>query len=123
MFIATAADARVVSEKAQTRQAGSSTVTKIRLVQNPQKKSERTPARFFNGEAWGTLGDQLAKLSKGDIITCSGELKKDKYTTKEGVEREDDVMVITHFRVQKSDSFFGREPEAPAPGGDDNIPF
>src|SRR5688572_13658217 len=99
MLLAQSLDARVVSEKATTRNTGSTTVTKIRCVDNPGRKSDRTPARFFNVEAWGALGIQLERLSKGDIISVGGELKLDKYTTKDGTERQDDILTATHFRV------------------------
>jgi single-stranded DNA-binding protein len=112
MFLGTIVDARVVSETAFTRQAGTSKVTKIRVADNPSRKSDRTPARFVNAEAWGTMGEQLAKLSKGDVVSLTGELKLDKYTDKKGVERTDDVLVVTQFRVQKSESFYVKGPAA-----------
>lgn len=134
MLLATAADARVVSKEAFTRAAGDNKVTKIRVVQNPSRKSDRNPARFFNAEGWGIVGEQLAKLEKGAIVTLFGELKLDKYPDKKtGQERIDDVLTVTHFRVQKSEQFFGRpalgtgtdsvaDPE-PSPGIDTDIPF
>lgn len=125
MNISTIVDARVVSEKAFTRKtsgATPNTITKIRLADNPSVKSDRNPTRFLNGEAWGKLGEQLAKLSKGDVISVTGELKIEAYKDKDGNERADDVLTISHFRVQKSDSFFGgKKAEAPADTAD--IPF
>lgn len=122
MLIGTSLDARVVSEKPFTRTAGQNTVTKIRVCDNPGRKSDRNPARFFNAEGWGAIGEQLAKLSKGDLVSLTGELKIDKYTDKNGTERTDDVLTVTNFRVQKSDSFFGKAaaPDTTAP--DDNGP-
>lgn len=122
MNISTIVDARVVSEKAFTRKTDTNTITKLRLADNPSKKNDRNPTRFLNGEAWGKLGEQLAKLSKGDVISVTGELKIEKYTTKEGVEKFDDLLTITAFRVQKSDSFFGSEKEETPPDTSD-IPF
>lgn len=132
MIIATIPDARVVTDKPYVREAGTSKVTKIRVASNPTKKADRSPARFLNAECWGGLGDQLAKLSKGDLVSLSGEMKLDKYTDKNGTERQDDVLVVTHFRVMKSESFFGRgdgtgtdvpEPPAPNDATDDDLPF
>lgn len=134
MFIAQSLDARVVSEQAFVRNTGTNTVTKIRVVDNPSRKTDRNPARFFNAEGWGQIGDQLARLKKGDIVSLSGELKLDKYTDKQGTARQDDVLTVTHFRVQKSEAFFEKK-EAPAepppaaeefipgPGADSDIPF
>jgi single-stranded DNA-binding protein len=122
-------DARVVSSEPFVRGEGNSQVTKLRFADNPAKKTDRNPARFFNGEAWGKLGEQLTKLSKGDVISITGELKLDKYTDKKGVERQDDLITIISFRVQKSESFFdagfkndGQHP--PVDGAaDDDLPF
>lgn len=122
-------DARVVSEKAFVRENASSKVTKIRVADNASRKNDRNPCRFLNAEAWGVIGDQLAKLSKGDVVSLSGELVVDMYTDKQGQERRDDLIKVTAFRVQKSTSFF--EPgtstktapeETPAPT-DDDLPF
>lgn len=125
MMIATILDARVVSEQAYSRDAGGNRVTKIRVADNPSRKNDRNPCRFLNVEGWGVLGDQLAKLSKGDMVAVSGELKIDKYTDKQGTERTDDVLVCTNFRVLRSESFFGKAPEAPAGNteSDSDIPF
>lgn len=127
MNISTILDARVVSEKAFTRSAGTSTITKIRVADNPSRKNDRNPCRFLNAEGWGIVGEGLARLSKGDVVSLTGELKLDKYTDKNKVERQDDVIVVTAFRVQKSDSFFEKakqqaEDDGPAPT-DDDLPF
>ena len=124
MNISTILDARVVSEKPfvrKTKESGS--ITKVRLADNPSRKNDRNPCRFMNGEAWGKLGEQLAKLSKGDVISCTGELKIDKYVDKDGVDRQDDLLTITAFRVQKSDSFFDKGEETATTPPADNVPF
>lgn len=131
MMISTIVDARVVSEKAFVRQAKDKSITKIRVADNPSRKNDRNPCRFVNAEAWGALGPQLAKLSKGDVVSLSGELKLDKYTDKNGQERTDDVLTVTSFRVQKSESFFSGGPstqapdDGPVPGSteDEDLPF
>lgn len=124
MNISTIVDARVVSDKAFTRKTEKNTITKLRLADNPSRKNDRNPTRFLNGEAWGALGEQLAKLSKGDVISVTGELKIEKYTTKEGVEKFDDLLTITAFRVQKSESFFGnKQDETAEPADSADIPF
>lgn len=127
MNISTILDARVVSEKPFTRQAGTSSITKIRVADNPSRKNDRNPCRFLNAEGWGAVGEGLARLSKGDVVSLTGELKLDKYTDKQGTERIDDVIVVTAFRVQKSDSFFNKDaapaPEAPVPSSSDDLPF
>jgi single-stranded DNA-binding protein len=129
MLIATLLDARVVSAQAFQRKAGDSTVTKIRVAANPGKKSDRNPTRFLNAEGWGVIGEGLAKCSKGDVLSISGEMKLDKYTDKNGQERTDDVITVTHFRIQKSESFFngGTRPADPETEtqvqDDDGIPF
>lgn len=116
-------DARIVSEKAFQRTAGDNTITKVRAADNPSRKNDRNPCRFTNIEGWGKVGEGLAKLSKGDVITAAGELKLDKYTDKNGTERIDDVLVITAFRVQKSTSFFEAAAPDAAPAPSDDLPF
>lgn len=128
MNISTILDARVVSEKPFTRDAGTTTITKIRVADNPSRKNDRNPCRFLNAEGWGVVGQGLAKLSKGDVVSITGELKLDKYIDKKSVERTDDVITVTAFRVQKSESFFDKSAPAPAdesaPGfNDETIPF
>jgi single-stranded DNA-binding protein len=107
--------ARVVSEKSFTRNAGKNTVTKIRVVDNPGRKDDRNPGRFMNAEAWNQTGDQLKRLSKGDIVDLVGEILIDKYTSLEGVEKFDDLLKVTAFKVVKSESFFGKGEDAPPP--------
>lgn len=129
MNISTILDARVVSDKAFVREAGTNKITKIRVADNPSRKSDRTPCRFLNAEAWGGTGDQLAKLAKGDVVSLTGELKLDKYTDKKGLERVEDVITVTAFRVQKSEAFYGAPKEAGSaletqvPAPDDDLPF
>lgn len=127
MNFSTIVDARVVSEKPFTRQAGTSSITKIRVADNPSRKNDRNPCRFVNAEAWGVVGQGLGRLTKGDVVSLTGELKLDKYTDKQGQERHDDVLVVTAFRVQKSDSFFEKkEPapdESPEATAGDELPF
>ena len=128
MNISTIVDARVVSEKAFQRTAGTNTITKIRVADNPSRKNDRNPCRFLNAEGWGQVGEGLARLSKGDVVSVTGELKLDKYTDKNGTERVDDVIVVTAFRVQKSESFFSggtkQADDVPhAQPNDDSIPF
>lgn len=128
MFLGTIVDARVVSERAFVRNAGANTITKIRVADNPSRKADRTPCRFVNAEAWGATGEQLAKLSKGDVVSLSGELKLDKYTDKAGTERTDDVLTVTAFRVQKSESFFAAkqtqvQAQDDGPTPDDDLTF
>lgn len=127
MNISTILDARVVSDKAFVREAGTNKITKIRVADNPSRKSDRTPCRFLNAEAWGGTGDQLAKLTKGDVVSLTGELKLDKYKDKQGVERVEDVITVTAFRVQKSEAFYGAPketvPETQVQAPDDDLPF
>lgn len=122
--ITTILDARVVSDKAFTRKAGDTgTITKIRVADNASKKNDRNPARFVNVEAWGALGKQLEKLSKGDIIIPTGELVVDKYTDKQGAERLDDTLKTLSFRVVKSDSFFGKAEAEQESAPETDLPF
>ena len=134
MLIGTSLDARVVSAQPFIRETGKNRITKIRVVDNPGRKNDRNPARFYNAEGWGAVGDGLARLAKGDVVSLTGELKLDKYTDKTGAERTDDVLTVTNFRVQQSTAFFEGGPgskvaephavdDGPAPQDDDGIPF
>lgn len=126
-------DARLVSEpktKVIKTKDGTRNLTTLRVADNQQgKRSDedktKSPARFVTIKGWDKQGDLLAKLSKNDVITASGELTIESYENKEKVRVNDDVLKLQSFRVQKSDSFYGREaPEAE--GTDkpvDDIPF
>ncbi len=116
-------DARVVSDEAKTRQAGKQTITKIRVADNTPVRNERNPGRFVNVEIWGKQGEALTRLSKGDIISVYGELVIDKFTTKEGVEKFDDLLKAQGFRVQKSTSFFEGGKKEPEPEDAADLPF
>jgi single-stranded DNA-binding protein len=126
-------DARLVAEP-KTKDVKGKTLTTIRVADNPSgpKKSDedkkRSPARFLTIKAWEKQGDLLAKLSKGDVITASGELTIEAFPSKEDktVYVTDDVLKLQSFRVQKSESFYGRAADAPDEGTDkpvDDIPF
>jgi len=91
---------------------------KVRLADNPAgKKDDKRPARFLTAKAFGTQGEALSRLSQGDVISAVGELILEKYTDKDGNERTADVLMISKFRVHKSESFFAKK-EGPSDEAD-----
>lgn len=120
-------DARVVSAP-RAGKANNKAVTSIRVADNPQGSKEQNEkagriARFVTIKGWEKQAELLAKLSQGDVISVTGELIREKFTDKQGQEREDDVIRLSSFKVQKSDSFFGTAPTPAGAPPDDTIPF
>lgn len=104
-------DARLVADPEVITPKSGDKFTKARVADNPPgKKDPAHPSRFVTLKAWGKQGENLAKLSKLDVITPTGELGVEVYTDKQGVEQRVDVMRLNGFRVQKSQTFF--EPSA-----------
>lgn len=105
-------DARLVANP-KTIDANGKTLVTLRIADNPQglKKDadpkDKRRARFVTLKAWEKQGELMAKLSKNDVISVSGELVKEVFLNKDKDEQEDDVMRVVSFRVQKSDSFYG----------------
>lgn len=85
---------------------------KVRIADNQVgKKDDKRPARFVTLKGFGVQGEQLSKLSKGDVISVVGSLTLEAFEDKTGVKRTADVMVVDKFRVQQSKSFFGDAPK------------
>lgn len=62
-----------IVHSAETKQAGSSTVTKVR-VPSDVGFGDRKTTTWWNIEMWGVHGERLAKHSKkGDVLFFSGE--------------------------------------------------
>lgn len=102
-------------------------LTEIRFADNPTKKTDNKgntiPARFVTGKAWGEQSKLVAKLSKLDVISVAGELGIEAYTDKEGNVRQKDVLRISSFKVQKSESFFAKAQEQTEPESNNDLPF
>lgn len=106
-------DARLVADPETITLPSGDSLVNMRLADNPPHgKDDKRPPRFVKGKVFGKLAESAAKLTKGDIITVSGELGIEAYG--EDLAKRADVMRINTFRVQKSESFYGRDA-----GGDD----
>jgi single-stranded DNA-binding protein len=109
-------DARLVAEPKVITLKDNKVLTKVRLADNPPgKKDDKRPARFVTAKSFGKQGEALAKLSKGDVISVSGDLAIEAYQDKEGNTKTEDVLILGKFRVQKSESFFAEGNTKPDP--------
>lgn len=107
-------DARLVADAEKVDLKSDKTLTKCRVADNNVgKKDDSRPARFVSCKAFGAQAEAMAKLSKGDVITVSGQLQIEAYDAKDGTKKQQDVLMVNSFRVHKSETFFGekKEPE------------
>lgn len=107
----------------ETREAGSSTVTNLRLAVNVRQKQgdewgER--ACYFDVTVWGAQGDNCAKyLEKGRGVAVTGRLDWREWETDEGQKRQ--AVSIVADQVQ----FLGGKGDASSGGGSssEDAPF
>lgn len=90
---------------------------------NPKNKDEPF-TDWYTLNAWGFAGDQLERLSKGEMAVVSGQLELKEYTTKTGDERIDTSIYVREVFgpkkwVEKGEA---KEKDSPAPKKDD-LPF
>lgn len=100
-------DARLVADPELVTLPNGDTLVAMRLADNPpHAKNDKRPARFVKAKAFGKLGESAMKLKQKDVISVVGELEIEAYG--EDLAKRADTMRITSFRVQKSESFYGR---------------
>lgn len=112
-----------LTRDAETRQAGTQTVTSFGVALNPPARGgQEPPTMFFNCSLWGQRGEKLAQyLTKGTPVVITGELTVREYMDKEGVKK-------TTFEVSVQDLAFAgssgvREETGEASVNDDDVPF
>ena len=70
---------------AETRQAGSSSVTKLAVRygwEDPAAINERRTGKIINVDCWHELADIAAGLEKGDAVLVTGDIKTREYNGK-----------------------------------------
>jgi len=102
----------------ETRDAGSSTVTKFGVAtNNPFRKDD--PPLFISVEMWGKRGETIqSHFSKGDPILVSGALWPNEWTGSDGEVKKSLVLNATDFTFVGSKGGGGGS----KPSNDD-IPF
>lgn len=110
-----------VGKDAQTRSAGSSTVTSWSVaVEQRGKDGKKT--QWVNCSLWGARGEKIAQyIKKGSRICAAGELTTREYNDKTYLELNVQDFTFMGGGGQSADA----PREAPAPAGnlDDEIPF
>jgi single-stranded DNA-binding protein len=103
-------DARLVADaESNVSRDGATKITSFRVADNqPGPKNDDKPARFVKCKIFGARGEQASKLSKGDVVSVTGELRVEKWTDKTGTERFTDVLAVDRYKVHKSETFYGR---------------
>ena len=70
---------------AETRQAGSSSVTKLAVRygwDEPQDTNERRTGKILDVDCWNDLSDAAGGLEKGDAVLAAGEIQQREYNGK-----------------------------------------
>lgn len=73
---------------------------------NPKKRSEPNEKgymydyepHFFNCKAWGKAAEIAGGISKGENVSVVGKLLHDKYTAKDGTERETTYILVSSIK-------------------------
>jgi single-strand DNA-binding protein len=93
------ATGRIVAD-AETRAAGSDTLTKFRLASDVGY-GDRKSTNWFQCEIWGKRGEALAQyLTKGQQVTVFGTLTMREWTSKEGVKNLSPDIRIDEIELQ-----------------------
>jgi single-strand DNA-binding protein len=95
-----------------------------------QGEEKKEVVSFFNCEAWGKIGENIAKFfHKGDKIAITGNLKQDRWEDQDGKSRSVVKINVTGFDFMTSGKKKSDGQDAPAdaqngePYSDDEIPF
>ena len=81
----------------ETRQTSGNSVTNFTIAVN-QKFGQNETTTWINCSFWGKRGETFASYhNKGDKVAVSGTLYADKYTAKDGAERESWKMDVGNF--------------------------
>ena len=91
------------------------------------KDGEYRPAPVWICEVWGKMGEVAhERLRKGDSVTVFGNVKREKYTNREGVEKDFLKVNVSSFDIpfqQGDQQGSQRQPQLPSgstgSGGDD----
>ena len=101
----------------ETRQAGSTTITKFRIAVKAQKRNAtKEDTNYFNVVTFGQTADVAAKyLKKGSQVLVQGRLEMSEYNDKDGNRRESVEIVADNIQ-------FGSNNRKPAAASDATAP-
>ena len=95
-----------------------------------QGEEKKEVVSFFNCEAWGKIGENIAKFfHKGDKIAITGNLKQDRWEDQDGKSRSVVKINVSGFDFMTSGKKKSDGQDVPAdaqngePYSDDEIPF
>lgn len=75
-------------------------VVEFSMADTKKAKDGQDITTWVNVVAWEGKADTLAKyVNKGDILYIEGELRNQKYTTKEGIERYKTFILLENFQL------------------------
>lgn len=75
-------------------------VVEFSIADTKKAKDGQDITTWVNVVAWEGKADTLAKyVNKGDMLYIEGELRNQKYTTKEGIERYKTFILLDNFQL------------------------
>ena len=75
-------------------------VVEFSMADTKKAKDGQDITTWVNVVAWENKADTLAKyVNKGDVLYIEGELRNQKYTTKEGIERYKTFILLDNFQL------------------------
>lgn len=75
-------------------------VVEFSMADTKKAKDGQDITTWVNVVAWENKADTLAKyVNKGDMLYIEGELRNQKYTTKEGIERYKTFILLDNFQL------------------------
>lgn len=75
-------------------------VVEFSMADTKKLKDNQEITTWVNVVAWDYKADTLAKyVNKGDMLYIDGELRNQKYTTKEGIERYKTFILLDGFQL------------------------
>ena len=76
-------------------------VAKFQIKYEKTFQSGKKYPSWFNCEAWGELADKIASTGACSV-TIEGELKQERWETKDGQKRNDVRITVSEFQVLKT---------------------
>jgi len=79
---------------------------------------------WYNVKVWGSWGQKLVgRILKGDLVQVSGDLKTERWTGKDGTEKETRVITTDFFSVLGLTKHDNGPPAAKVDDNGDDLPF
>lgn len=108
----------------ELRPVGQSSVASFSIAVG-WKSKEKEGVEFINISAWGKLGEIVAQYAKkGTKVFVQGSMKTEKYTGKDGTEKQSVKITADKVQFLSKSSTQSEQQEEPAQQEEDsNIPF